>query len=120
MVAAALVLVVLILVLWIAVPLLMRSWGAEQSRTEARMHDSRTHTIAFAIPNGVDPVVVRLPLSKAGFTSALDRVGDAECLLVECSESERGRLRDVIEGVHLGAYDGTELTQGHVVFEDER
>jgi hypothetical protein len=120
MVAGAAILVGLILVVGVAIPLFLRSWGAEESRTEARMHDPRTHTVAFAIPSGVDPVVLRLAVGRAGFASVLDRVGDAECLLVECSELERARLRSVIEAVHLGDYDGTELVRGRVVFEDER
>ena len=118
--AAVVILVVLIVVVSVAIPLLLRSWGAEQSRTDARMHDPRTHTISFAIPNGVDPVVVRLAVTKAGFASALDRVGNVECLLVECTEADRARLRSVIEAVHLDDYDGSELTHDHVVFEDER
>jgi len=120
MVAAAVIMVVVVLVVGVAIPLFLRSWGAEESRTEARLHDPRTHTVAYAIPNGVDPVVVRLALTKAGFTSAIDRVGEVECLRVECEESERARLRNVIEAIHVSEYDGSELELGHAVFEDER
>jgi hypothetical protein len=120
MIAAAAVLVLVVLVIGIAIPLFLRSWGAGESQIEARMHDPRIHTIAYAIPNGVDPVVVRLAVHTAGFTSAIDRVGDVECLIVECSEADRSRLRKVIEEVPLRGFDGSELTQTHVVFEDER
>lgn len=120
MVAAVAILVVVVVVLGVSIPLLLRSWGAEQSRTEARLHDPQTHTVAFAVPNGVDPVVVRVALREAGFTSVVERVGDGEGLLVACAEADRPRLRSVIEGVHLQDYDGSELKLGHVVFEDER
>lgn len=120
MIAAAAILVVVAVVLGVAIPLFLRSWGAEESRTEARLHDPHTHTVAYAIPNGVDPVVIRVALTKAGFAAVTDHVGDVECLRVECDESDRTRLRSVVEAVHMSEYDGTELTPGHVVFEDER
>lgn len=120
MAAASLILVVLIVALSIAVLLFVRAWGTEQSRREARILDPRTPTLAFAIPNGVDPVVFELALNQAGFDCLVDRVGDAECLRVECAESDRTRLRRVIESVHLRDYDGSELNLEHVVFEDER
>jgi hypothetical protein len=59
-------------------------------------------------------------LTHAGFTSAIDRVGEVECLRVECEDSDRTRVRSVIEGIHVSEYDGSELTFGHVVFEDGR
>ena len=120
MIAVAVILVVLIVVASIVIPLLLRSYGVEEARTEARLHDSHTRTLAVAIPNGMDPAVLRLALGEAGFASALDRVGDDECLLVECKESDRARLRSIIEAVHVTGYDGSELTLGPVRFEDER
>lgn len=120
MVPAAVILVVLVVVLSISGLLLLRSWGSEQSRHEARLHDPHTSTVAFAVPNGIDPVVLELELSRHGFDSVIDRVGDSECLLVECAKPERARLRSVIEAVHLREYDGSDLRLEHVVFEDER
>lgn len=120
MVAAVVILVVVVLVLSVAIPLFLRSWGVEESRTEARLHDPHVHTVAYAVPNGVDPVVIKVALTRAGFTSAIDRVGDVECLRVECAESDRAHVRSVIEAVHVSGYDGSELRAGHVVFEDER
>lgn len=120
MVAAAAILLVLVLVVTVAILAFLRSWGAEESRTETRLHDPQTHTVAYAIPNGIDPVVVKLGLTKAGFTSVVDRVGDAECLLVECAETERPRLRSVLEAIHLSDYDGSDLRVDRVVFQDER
>lgn len=120
MVAAAAIILVIVLVGSVAIALGLRSWVAEESRTEARLHDPNTHTVAYAIPNGIDPVVVRLGLTKAGFVSVIDRVGDAECLRVECDQAERARVRSVIEAVHMSDYDGSELKLDRVVFTDER
>lgn len=119
MVAAAVILVVILLVVTVAILTFLRSWSAEESRTETRLHDPHTHTVAYAIPNGIDPVVVKLGLTKAGFTSVIDRVGDAECLRVECDETERARVRSAIEAVHMSGYDGSELELDRVVFQDE-
>jgi hypothetical protein len=115
MIAALVIVVVIVLVLGIGVPAFLRSWGAEEARTEARLHDPHTHTVAFAVPNGVDPAVIKAALTRAGYTSVTDRVGDAECLVVECAPHERDRVRGVIESVHVSPTGGG----GHVVFEDE-
>ena len=120
MAAAALILVVLVLFLSIATALLLHSWGAEQSRHQARILDPHTPTVAYAIPNGIDPVAVKLAVRQAGFDSVVHRVGNAECLLVECDETDRARLRTVIESMHLHDFDGSELILDNVVFEDER
>ena len=104
----------------IAIALFLRSWVLTESETEKRLHDPRTHTIAFAIPNGVDPVVFAVAVRKAGFGSVTDRVGNAECILVECPESERAHLRNLLEAVQVPQYDGSPSRAGHVVFEDER
>jgi hypothetical protein len=39
---------------------------------------------------------------------------------IECERQQRERVRGLIEGLHLSAYDGDALKIGHVVFEDER
>ena len=56
----------------------------------------------------------------AGFTCVVDRVADAEYLLVECTEAQRPQVRDVLESVHSDELHGAALSLGHVVFEDER
>lgn len=120
MVPAILLLVVLVVGGTIAINLFLRSWIREESRREAHLKDPRTHTIAYAIPNGVDPVTLETALAVAGFNSGHDRVGMAECILIECDETQRDRVRSVLEGVSTTEYDGSLLPAGHVVFEDER
>lgn len=120
MVTAAVIVLVLVLIASAGVMYLVRGMLTQEERVEEHMHDPHTHTITYAIPNGVDPVVVKVALSTAGFTSVVDRTGNTECLLVEAEESERAQVRSTIEGVHMTAYDGSSLKLGHVVFEDER
>jgi hypothetical protein len=114
------VLLVVALVLIVATALLLRSWGRGESQTEERLHDPQIHTIAYAIPNGVDPVVFRTALSRAGFTCVTDLVAGNERLLVECPETQRARLRSVLESAHPAGHPTSVAGGDHVVFEDER
>jgi hypothetical protein len=116
----ALAIVVVGLAVSVVIALLLRSWVLTESETEARLHDPRTHTIAFPLPAGVDPVVFAFAVDRAGFPSVTDRVGDAECLVVECPESERAHLRTVLETVRAPQYDVSAGDDAHVVFHDER
>ena len=119
MAPAILLLVVLVVGGTIAIGLFLRSWGREESRREEHLRDPRTHTVAYAIPNGVDPVILETALALEGFHSMHERVGMADCVRIECDESQRDRVRSVLEGVSMTAYDGSLLPAGHVVFEDE-
>ena len=120
MVPAAAILLVITLVITIAVLLGMRTWVADESRTEARLHDPGTATVRWEVPNGVDPAVVMGALAQAGFTSVIDQPSHGRCLRVACAPTERARLRSAIAGVHASAYDGADLAFGDIVFEDER
>jgi len=120
MAAAIFFLVVVVVVLGVGINLYLRSWVREESRREAHLRDPHTHTLAYAIPNGVDPVTVESALARAGLTSGVDRVGMVECVRIECTESQREQVRAVLEGIPMNAYDGSALQAQHVVFEDER
>ena len=120
MAAAIILLVVVVVGGIIAVNLFLHTWVRDDSRREAHLRDPQTHTVAYAIPNGVDPVPAEAALTRAGFTSGIDRVGMVECVVIECDESQRDQVRSVLEGVPMTAYDGAQLQAGHVVFEDER
>ena len=118
--AIVLLLLIVMLVAGIGISLYLRSWVQAEARTEAHMRDPHTPTVAYAVPNGVDPVLIKVALSRAGFHTGIARVGRRECLRIECGEEQREQARGVIEGIHLNAYDGSALTTGRVVFEDER
>lgn len=120
MATAIVFLVVLVVGGSIAISLFLRNWVREESRREAHLRDPHTHTVAFAIPNGVDPVTAESALALAGFNSGHERIGMVECVRIECDESQRDRVRSVLEGVLTTAYDRSVLPAGRVVFEDER
>lgn len=120
MAPAIIILVVVVVGVTIAINVFLRNWVREESRREAHMRDPHTHTVAYAIPNGVDPVTAESALARAGFSSVVDRVGMVECIRIECDESQRDQVRRVLEGISMTAYDGSPLPAGHVVFEDER
>jgi hypothetical protein len=120
MIAAAVLIVLVLLVVTVAVAAGLRRLVRDESEVERRLRAPDTHTIAYAVPNGVDPADVRTALARAGFSSAMSRAGVPECLVIGCAEGERARVREVIERVHETAYDGADLDLRPVVFEDER
>ena len=120
MAPAILLLLLVVVVGVIAVNLYLRNWVREDTRREAHLRDPHTHTVAYAIPTGVDPVTVETALSLAGYTSGVDRVGMVECVRVECDEAQRDDVRRVLEGIPMSTSDGEPMPTGHVVFEDER
>jgi hypothetical protein len=119
MVVAMGILFLVFVVALVAVAMGLRRWTLDEARTEARLHSPETHTVAYAVPEGQDPVFVMAALKHAGFTVVEDLSEGQERLLVQCAESDRGRVREVIEHVHRTAYDGAEVAE-HVSFEDER
>jgi hypothetical protein len=120
MAAAILLLLVVVVMGGIGINLYLRSWVREESRREAHLEDPATHTVAYAIPNGLDPVTVESALARAGLTSGVGRVGMVECVRIECNDSQREQVRGVLEGMAISAYDGSPLQARRVVFEDER
>lgn len=120
MAAAIVILLVVVVIGGIAINVYLRRWVREESRREAHLRDPDTHTVAYAIPNGVDPATVESALARAGLTSGVDRIDMRECVRIECNESQREQVRGVLEGIHLNAYDGSPLQARRVVFEDER
>jgi len=116
---AALFIVVLVMICGLVVALVLRSVVMREAQTESRLHDPHTHTLAYTIPNGVEPSMVLAAVERAGFTAVVDPRGRSEHLLVGCEEADRSRLRGAIEAVPALQYDGTPL-RDPVVFVDER
>jgi len=108
------------LVVGVVVVVALTSWGRDEAATEARLHAPATHTVAYVVPEGQDPAVLISALPHAGFVSVTDSTGGTERLLVECEESDRGRVRSILEQVEHRSIDGSRLPAGHVSFEDER
>jgi hypothetical protein len=104
----------------IAIAVFLRSYVLNEVKLEQHLHDPHTSTVAFAIPAGADPAVFKTGLMHAGFANTVDRVGAAQCLLVECTPGQREAVRGVLQAAHTRAFDGSDLAVQRVVFEDER
>jgi len=111
-------LVVTVLAVPVALILGARRWGMAEAAVDARLHSASAHTVAYVVPEGQDPALVRVALSHAGFVTVLDRGGDQR-LLVECEESRREQVRQVIEAIDEPELTGAEVHAGHVRFVDE-
>ena len=118
--AAVLITVLAILVGTVVIAGFLRRVVRDEEIVERRLRAPNAHTVSYAVPNGVDPGDIRGAVLKGGFSSTLTTTDTRECLLVECEASDRDRLRQLIEGAHETAYDGSELDLHPVVFEDER
>lgn len=119
--AAAIAAAVIITVIVIGgVVFFVRAEVSEVTRTESRIRSPGTPTVSYPVPNGVDPVAIGTALKIAGFESIPERVGDDECLRIECAPEDREKVREVIAAVHVTTYDGADLPLDHPVFEDER
>jgi hypothetical protein len=119
MVPALALLITVVVIGGIVVNVSLRRWVREESRHEVYLRDPGTPTVAYAIPNGMDPVTVETALARAGFDSGVDRVGTVHCVRIECDPAQRERVRGVLEGIPTNGYDGSQLQTRHVVFEDE-
>jgi len=104
----------------VAVALSLRSVVEDHERIESRLRDPHTHTVTYAIPNGIDPVVFAVALKRCGYISMVEELGSTQGLRVECDTADREKVRRAIAGVAVNAYDGSALKPDHVVFEDER
>lgn len=120
MITGVLIFVILIVGGAIFVARALRGEVFDVAQKSRRLRDPATSTLAYAIPNGVDPSAVMAPLAMAGFESVVVDTGARDQLLIGCAPAQRERLRDVIREVHLTNYDGTAYESGRVVFEDER
>jgi hypothetical protein len=114
-------LVIGVLVVGLVVALMLRSVTLGEARTEKEMHAPGAHTVAYDVPNGMDAAVFMSALSSAGYQAVSDMQGGVERLLIACPEpGDRDGVRQVIEHVHKGGFEGPEVHLEHVTFEDER
>ena len=120
MVAAATIVIVLVLLGTVVVAGGLRRLVRDESAVERRLRASDAHTVSYVVPNGVDPACFRGALAQGGFAVIERTSGTRESLVVECGETDRARLRRVLEGVRETAYDGSSPDRQPVVFEDER
>jgi hypothetical protein len=120
MAGAIVLFVVVAVVVGVGINVYLRSWVQAEGRSEAHLIDPGTHTVAYAVPNGVDPALIMVALSRVGLGCCLGVVAHRECVRIECEPQQREQVRGIIEDVHMSAYDGSPLKVERVVFEDER
>jgi hypothetical protein len=118
--SAIFLVIFLALVITIVIAGALRRLVRDEADVERRLHAPDAHTVSYIVPSGVDPGGLRGALLRGGFSSAVATADTHQCLLVECHTGDRDRVRQLIEGVHETAYDGSELDVHSVVFEDER
>ena len=111
---------VVVVVAGVLVAVALRRLVLDDAAHEQDLRSPGVHTVAFAVPNGVDVADLRAAASRGGFVSTVTDSEAHQCLLVQCEDSDRARLRHLLEGAHDAAYHGTELHLEPVVFDDER
>ncbi len=119
MIAAA-ILVVVVLVAGALAAVALRRFVLDDAATEKRLRAIGAHTVSLAVPDGIDVADLRAAASRGGFVSTVTDADAHQCLLVQCEESDRTRLRHLLEQAHDAAYHGAEPHLGPVVFDDER
>lgn len=70
--------------LFVVAALALRTVVRNEQRTDDRLHAPGAHTLAYAVPNGQDPVVLMTAVRTAGLVSVVDTRGGTEKILVEC------------------------------------
>jgi hypothetical protein len=93
------------------VVLALRQWGQQDVQIETRLRSPGTHTLTYVVPDGQDPAPLRSALGHEHFSTVLGRGESGHCLIVECDERDRDRIRQVIEK--------TLLESRQVLFQDE-
>ncbi len=99
--------------------LALRQWTFAEARTEARLRSPDTPTVTYAVPHGRDPALFMTALANEGFVSVPDIEGGVERLLIECAESDRVKVRHVIEHANATGFDGVGTHTARVLFEGE-
>ena len=102
MIAAALIVILVLLIGTVAVAVGVRSMVRQESNVESRLRAPNAHAVAYTVPNGVDPADLRVAVARAGFAGVIATTsGTRQCLLIECEEADRPRLRHVVENAML-------------------
>lgn len=99
MVLAVTLLVLTLFVVPLLVLGMVRRFGMDEAEKEQALLAPGAHTLAWVVPEGEDPALVRTDLAHAGFTSVLDRSGDQR-LVVECEPADHARVHEIIVHRH--------------------
>ncbi len=118
MVLAATLLVLTVLVVPLVVIAMMRRFGMQEADTERALLSPASHSVAWLVPEGEDPALVRTHLAHEGFVCVLDRSGDQR-LVVGCEPAQREQVRSVIAGTAHTTFDGRALRPSQLRFDDD-
>jgi len=118
MVLAATLLVLTVMVVPLVLLLVMRRFGMEQADAERTLLSPDVPTVAWVVPDGEDPALVRTRLAHAGFSSVLDHSG-GQRLVVRCGPADRDRVREIIAGTEHATFDGQALQPSQLRFDDD-
>ncbi len=99
--------------------LALRNWTYAGARTESRLRSPDVPTVTYAVPHGQDPAVLIAALAADGFVSVLDLGPVRSRLLIECAETDRAKVRSIIDHIDHAGLDGAGTHPGPVRFDDE-
>jgi hypothetical protein len=99
----------------------LRRWMLEGEELREELRRPGHQTLAFEVPEGEDPAVLRAGLARHHFTSVAVDEGGVRRMLVECPggvEHDRAEVHSIIEHVTADEYEAG-VAAGRVQFDDE-
>jgi hypothetical protein len=109
-------------ILWIVL-YVVREQVSRRAQVADALHAPETPTLEYAVPTGQDPTVIVAALERAGYTATADPNHAHQRLMVACPDglqSERERVRSVIESASVTAPQDGIPVEAEVRFRDER
>lgn len=105
-----------------ALAYVLREHAAKRERVNEELHDARTPTLEYVVPNGQDPAVILAALHREGYTATVDSEAFHQIMLVTCPqglEAQREDVRAAIESADVTATDDGAPLRVDVRFRDE-
>src|SRR5262245_19908214 len=99
--------------------LAVRTWTYAGALTNAPVRSTDTLPDTYALPHGQDPAVLIAALAGEGFVSVIDLGPVRSRLLIECAETDRAKVRSIIDHIDHAGLDGAGTHPGPVRFDDE-
>jgi heme/copper-type cytochrome/quinol oxidase subunit 2 len=105
-----------------AVAYVLREHSAKRERVDEELHETRTPTLEYVVPTGLDPAVILAALHREGYTATVDSQAAHQVVLVECPlglEAQRDAVRAAIESADTSSSDHEVPVPTNVRFRDE-
>jgi hypothetical protein len=110
---------VVVIIIAAVVLVSLRRWTLDEGRAEARLRAPDTHKVVYVVPEGEDPTLVMAALMHAGFKAVVGLEEGIEQVLVECEETDRAGVRELIARVSTANSKEHGLPVTQIQFEDE-